>query len=201
MVRCPKTLRRAPWPRCSPGSRRSAERSATRRDRVCWDRTRRSSRRICACSVAGEKSLRVERNALEALGRLLDDLGIRWVLIGALAANRYRITTRLTQDVDLLLASVGPGIDRLQDELGAHGWSVRRATPGGEILRLRHAELGIADLIVAATEYEGVAIARARAEQLFAGQPVRVLAPEDVIILKLIAGRAQDVADIEAILA
>ena len=56
-------------------------------------------------------------------------------------------------------------------------------------------------LIVAATEYERVAIARAREEPLLAGRTVLVLAPEDVIVLKLIAGRAQDVADIEAILA
>jgi hypothetical protein len=143
----------------------------------------------------------VERNALEALGSLLDGLGIRWVLIGALAANRYRITTRLTQDVDLLLAGVGPGLERLERELAAHGWSVRRATPGGEILRLRHADLGAADLIVAATDYEAVAISRAREEDLALGRAILVLAPEDVIVLKLIAGRAQDVADIEAILA
>jgi hypothetical protein len=143
----------------------------------------------------------VERSALEALGRLLDGLGIRWVLIGALAANRYRITTRLTQDVDLLLEGVGSGQDRLERELAGAGWSVRRAAPGGEILRLRHPELGAADLIVAATEYEAIAIARSREEPLGAGRPVLVLAPEDVIVLKLVAGRAQDVADIEAILA
>ncbi len=143
----------------------------------------------------------MERNALEALGRLLDGLAIRWVLIGALAANRYRITTRLTQDVDLLLEGVGPGLDRLERELAAGGWAVRRASPGGEVLRLRHAELGAADLIIAATEYEEVAIRRARAEPLAEGRLVLVLAPEDVIVLKLVAGRAQDVADIEAILA
>ena len=143
----------------------------------------------------------MERNALEALGRLLDDLGIRWVLFGALAANRYRITTRLTGDVDLLLASTGPGLEHLERGLAAQGWSVRRAAPGGEILRLRHAELGAADLIVAATDYEAVAIGRAREEALRDGFVVRVLAPEDVIVFKLIAGRAQDVADIEAILA
>ncbi len=143
----------------------------------------------------------MERNSVAALGRLLDDLGIRWVLIGALAANRYRITTRLTGDVDLLLASTGPGLEHLERELAAQGWSVRRAAPGGEILRLRHAELGAADLIVAATDYEGVAIDRAREETIGGGRAVRVLAPEDVIVLKLIAGRAQDVADIEAILA
>jgi hypothetical protein len=60
--------------------------------------------------------------------------------------------------------------------------------------------LGAADLIVAATDYELHAISRAREERL-GSQLARVLAPEDVIVLKLIAGRAQDLADIEAILA
>jgi hypothetical protein len=143
----------------------------------------------------------VERSALEALREVLDALGIRWVLIGALAANRYRVTTRLTQDVDLLLADAGPGLGALERAFGAAGWSIRRASPGGEILRLRHPELGVADLIVAGTDYERETIARARPEALSPGAEVLVLAAEDVIVMKLIAGRTQDVADIEAILA
>jgi hypothetical protein len=142
----------------------------------------------------------MERNALEALASLLGRLGIRWMLIGALAANRYRATTRLTQDVDLLLAGPGPGLGVLQRELVAGGWAVQRASPGGEILRLRHPEFGAADLILAGTEYEGQALARARVEKLGTADDVPVATAEDVIVLKLIAGRAQDVADIEAIL-
>jgi hypothetical protein len=142
----------------------------------------------------------VERNALEALASLLGRLGIPWMLIGALAANRYRITTRLTQDVDLLLAGPGPGLDVLERELAAEGWVVRHASPGGEILRLRHPSLGAADLILAGTDYERIALSRARVESLGTLPDVRVASPEDVIVLKLIAGRAQDVADIEAIL-
>jgi hypothetical protein len=142
----------------------------------------------------------VERTALEALASLLDRLAIRWVLIGALAANRYRVTTRLTQDVDLLLADLGPGLDALEAELTAAGWRVRRSTPTGEILRLRHADLGAADLIVAGTDYERGAIERGRLERLGAESEARVATPEDVVVLKLIAGRAQDLADIEAIL-
>lgn len=143
----------------------------------------------------------MERSALEALAELLGSLGIRWVLAGALAANRYRITTRLTQDVDLLLGDAGPGGEALERTLKDAGWSVRRASPGGEVLRLRHPELGAADLIVAGTDYERSAISRARRETLAPGMEVLVLAPEDVVVMKLIAGRAQDVADIEAILA
>lgn len=143
----------------------------------------------------------MERSTLDAIGRILRGLGIRFVLIGALAANRYRITTRLTQDVDLLLADLGPGLAALERALATEGFELRRADPGGALLRLRHSELGAADLIVAATDYERELIARARPEPLGPGAPVHVAAPEDVIVLKLIAGRAQDLADIEAVLA
>jgi hypothetical protein len=143
----------------------------------------------------------VERDALSALGALLRELGIRWVLIGALAANRYRASPRLTQDVDLLLADAGPGIDPLERAARAAGWQVQRASPEGELLRLRHAELGIADLLIAGTDYQQEAIRRARLEPAGNGETIPVLAVEDVILHKLIAGRTQDLADVEAILA
>ncbi len=123
------------------------------------------------------------------------------MLIGALAANRYRQTTRTTQDVDLLLVGLGPGLEAVERAFRAAGWSVHRAAPGGEMLRARHPAYGLADLIVAGTEYERTAIARARADDSDPARSVRVLAPEDVIVFKLIAGRAQDIADVEAILA
>lgn len=142
-----------------------------------------------------------ERDSVSALAAVLGPLGIGWVLIGALAANRYRKTTRTTQDVDLLLVDLGPGLDALEAALRRAGWTVRRATPGGEMLRARHPTFGLADLIVAGTEYERTAIARSRTESASPLSSIRVLAPEDVIVFKLIAGRAQDLADIEAILA
>jgi hypothetical protein len=132
---------------------------------------------------------------------VLASLGIDWVLFGALAANLYRITTRTTQDVDLLLLDAGPGIESLERAFREAGWSVRRAAAEGDILRARHPAHGLADLIIAGTEYEREAIARARTEQVSIDLAVRVLEPEDVIVFKLIAGRAQDIADVEAILA
>ena len=77
---------------------------------------------------------------------------------------------------------------------------MQRASPEGELLRLRHPELGIADLMIAGTSYQQEAIDRAREEPIGAGETARVLTPEDVIVHKLIAGRSQDLADIEAIL-
>jgi hypothetical protein len=142
----------------------------------------------------------MERNALSDLAALLRELGIRWALIGALAANRYRASPRLTQDVDLLLADAGPGIEALDAAVRERGWQVQRASPEGELLRLRHPELGVADLLIAGTEYQQESLRRARVEPIGGGETAPVLTAEDVIVHKLIAGRFQDLADIEAIL-
>ncbi|MFB3105819.1 MAG: nucleotidyl transferase AbiEii/AbiGii toxin family protein [Pseudomonadales bacterium] len=140
------------------------------------------------------------RTALSHLGKVLDGQSIHWVLIGALAANRYRASPRLTNDIDLLLANTGEGIDVLEATLTEAGWSVHRADPGGELLRLTHAEYGVADLLIAGTRYQELAIQRALVEPIDDVSQVPVLAPEDVIVHKLIAGRYQDFADIDAIL-
>jgi hypothetical protein len=143
----------------------------------------------------------VERTALSALSEILEPLSIRWVLIGALAANRYRAAPRLTMDVDVLLADTGPGLPQLEQHLRNQGWEVQRADAAGELLRLTHPELGIADILIAGTDYQQRAIERARREPIDDAHTAPVLTIEDVIIHKLIAGRLQDLADIEAILA
>lgn len=117
----------------------------------------------------------MERDALSALAALLRELGIRWVLIGALAANRYRASPRLTQDVDLLLADAGPGVEALESAARAAGWDVRRASPEGDLLRLRHPDHGIADLLIAGTDYQHEAIRRAREEPIGNGVPTSAL--------------------------
>jgi len=140
------------------------------------------------------------RNSLSALSEILEALSIRWTLIGALAANRYRATPRLTNDVDLLLADAGEGLEVLETALADAGWSVHRADAAGELLRLIHPEFGIADLLIAGTDYQQNAIERSIVEAFDEHQSARVLTPEDVIVHKLIAGRLQDLADIEAVL-
>ena len=137
--------------------------------------------------------------ALHALSNLLDQIPIRWVLIGALAANRYRGSPRMTGDIDLLLAGMGEGLTALEKLLIETDWSVRRADSEGELLRATHPEHGTADLLIAGTNYQQLAIERAISERL-GDIDVPVLTPEDVILHKLIAGRFQDLADIESIL-
>ena len=140
------------------------------------------------------------RSALESLARILDGLGIEWMLFGALAANLYRAETRLTGDTDVLLESAGTDREGLEAALRSEGWTPFRASPDGSLLRIRHAEFGNADLVFSGTDYERVALGRSRPETLGAGLTVRVPTREDVVVFKLIAGRAKDLADIESIL-
>jgi predicted nucleotidyltransferase len=142
----------------------------------------------------------LRRSALAAVGAILDRLGIRWVVFGALAANLYRAETRFTQDLDLLLQDAGPGVAALEAALASSGWKVRRAIPDGSMLRARHAEHGDVDLVVAETPYQREALTRAREEILADGTRLRALAVEDVVLHKLIAGRTRDLADVESIL-
>ena len=142
------------------------------------------------------------RTALGEIGALLDGLSIRWALAGGLAANRYRRSPRHTDDVDLLLADSGPGLETLEPTLTAAGWSVHHADPEGDLLRARHSELGRVDLLIAGTPYQLEALRRALvdAESVPDAGAVPVLTVEDVIVHKLIAGRYRDLADIEEIL-
>jgi hypothetical protein len=142
----------------------------------------------------------VQRDAIAAVGGILDGLGIRWAVFGALAANLYRAETRFTQDLDLLLASSGPGVAALESALVSAGWKVQRVLPDGAMLRARHAELGVVDLVLAETPYQHEALARSRDEVLASGSRLRALAVEDIVLHKLIAGRARDIADVESIL-
>jgi len=140
------------------------------------------------------------RSAVAAVGEALSTLGVQWAVFGALAANLYRSETRFTQNLDLLLSDAGPGVAALEAALARGGWSVRRALPDGTMLRARHPDHGNVDLVIAETDYQRQALARAREERLRDGTCVRALAVEDVLVHKLIAGRSRDLADIESIL-
>lgn len=142
----------------------------------------------------------MERDAVRDLGEHLGAMSIAWALFGAVAANRYRREVRLTGDVDLLLADHGGDLAALERSLTKTGWTTRRATPDGSVLRLRHPRFGAADLVLAETEYQRVALGRARVDVDTTGDVVRYLAPEDIIIHKLIAARPRDLDDIENIL-
>ncbi len=138
--------------------------------------------------------------ALGAVAKLLAEHDVDWAVLGALAANVYRAAARTTFDVDLLVAVGHAGMGAIAESAEREGWEIRHLHPEGSLLRIAHDEHGAVDLLAVEMDYQHKALSRARTETLAGGIPARVLAVEDVIIHKLIANRAQDDADIAAIL-
>jgi hypothetical protein len=120
--------------------------------------------------------------AVKAVSKMLADAGIRHALAGALAANAYRRRPRTTEDIDFL-------VGREAFDVHPAGFVTLRV-PVIEFDGIDVDQIPIVDGLPAvedglnrAPESEGVPIA-----------PVDV-----VVILKLVAGRTQDLADVEAI--
>lgn len=126
---------------------------------------------------------------LASIAEVLDEVGVDWALIGALAANRYRTTPRFTTDVDALAEYDPVLVERLE----AAGYDVTVVADRGEAPHLLRCYRGSeqVDILLPVIEYQVTALARSID---------RVLAVEDVIIHKLIAWRPRDRDDIRSIL-
>ena len=127
---------------------------------------------------------------LSELQTALADLGLDAVLIGAMAALRYRRVPRATTDIDFLVRTLGDLVNTMREA----GYDVRTMSEPGEepyavFLRGHGRKI---DVLRAETAYQHLAIDRA---------VDGVLSAEDVIIHKLIAWRARDRDDITEILA
>lgn len=138
--------------------------------------------------------------ALGSLADALDHEGIDWAVAGAVAANVHREAIRTTNDLDVMIALAGKELSVVQDALHQRGWTTL-AVAEDFLLRLGHPEAGRLDVMVSGTDYETGAIARADRTNHDERLSFKTLAVEDVVILKLIADRSQDAADVESILA
>ena len=122
--------------------------------------------------------------AVREVSRMLSEAGIRHALVGALAANAYRDRPRTTEDIDFLV-----GDEAFETHAG-----------------------GYVTMRLPVIEFEGIAI-----DQVPLGDALRVIEPEldhavvsegvpiasaeAVVVMKLLASRTQDLADVEAIIA
>jgi hypothetical protein len=142
----------------------------------------------------------LERAIVEIVG-VLEALGIDYMLIGGIA-NAVWGEPRATIDVDVTIAVDEPSIPATIDRIGKH---VRLAVtdPVSFVSQTRvlpvDTQSGVrADLIFALLPFEIVALRRARSVRL-AGRTVRVVTPEDLIVMKIISERPRDLADAEGL--
>lgn len=149
-------------------------------------------------SAAKENSSRLI-DALKAASALLESQGVAHALLGGMAANLYRQEARATQDVDFGIKATPTETLAVVDAFSKAGWTAELRTNKAEALRLAHTDLPRIDLLIAGTPFEENAIARA-ATLTIDDHELAIVTPEDLIVYKLIAGRARDYEAVAAIL-
>ena len=121
--------------------------------------------------------------AVREVSKMLSEAGIRHALVGALAANAYRNRPRTTEDIDFLV-----GDEAFQEHAGGF---VTMRVPVIEFDGIDVDQVPLTEALRVVEDGLGRAI-------VSDGVPI---APIDVVVvMKLIAGRTQDLADIEAII-
>ena len=137
---------------------------------------------------------------LTQVAHVFESTSTDWAVAGGHAANVYRDEPRVTRDVDLMLLAAAAEMAAIAAAFRSRGWQVNHRPGDQWLVRLDHPLHGRVDLIAAETEYQRLAIRRARRSPLRDGGEAKVLRAEDVVILKLIADRYKDNDDVASIL-
>ena len=138
-----------------------------------------------------------------ALARAFDAVDVRWYLVGARAAILHGVS-RFSEDVDVTVDPAGREVGDLIEALGDQAFALQvddsdfiRQT---SVLPLYHRPTDTpVDVILASSGIEALFL-EAAIEIELDGVPVPVARPEDLIVMKILAGRHKDVDDVEAIL-
>jgi hypothetical protein len=141
---------------------------------------------------------------LADLDRALTALGIRWYLFGAQAAILYGVA-RLTADVDVTVDAGSLANADLVAQLAARGFALRVPDAGEfvektRVLPLVHAKSRIpVDVVLAGPGLEELFFGRVE-ERNVGGVRIPVAAAEDIVTMKVLAGRLKDLDDVASIL-
>lgn len=136
---------------------------------------------------------------------LLKREGIEYALVGGLAAS-LRGRPRVTADVDLVIAAdVNRAIDLVSlldtSEFKPLFADVVDVVERALLLPLRHRTTNVkVDLAIGLSGFEQLLISRAEPIE-FAGTTAMVATAEDIVIMKVVAGRPQDEQDLAGIIA
>ena len=140
---------------------------------------------------------------LDDFGRALDGTGVRWYLFGAQAAILYG-SARLTADVDATVRlPQGVTATALVSRLDGHGFRSRIDDPSfvaaTRVLPFVHIPTGLpVDVVLAGPGLEEQFLERTRLLDV-EGVRIPVASPEDLVVMKVLAGRVRDDEDIRAI--
>jgi hypothetical protein len=122
--------------------------------------------------------------AVREVSRMLSEAGIRHALVGALAANAYRTRPRTTEDIDFLV-----GDEAFVTHAGGY---VTMKVP---VIEFDGIDVDQVPLT------EGLRVIEEALNRAPVSRGVPIAPVDTIVIMKLLAGRTQDLADIEAIAA
>jgi len=140
---------------------------------------------------------------LAKVGRILDEAGISYMVIGAQAVLVYG-EPRLTRDIDITIRANAGDASRIADLLKDAGIDPLEDPESfvAETLVLpcidRESQIRI-DVTFGASQYERAALERTRVVEM-EGHAVRFISPEDLVIHKVLAGRPRDMDDVLGLL-
>ena len=145
----------------------------------------------------------IPQEILAEFTSLLNELSINYVMIGGLAISSWS-AERFTRDMDLTIElNKNLWATLSQKFSSSSNFQIKQTCLDTDsslpsLIRLDYKNYPI-DLIVSLTPLQKEAISRGIRTKIF-GPEVNLATPEDVIILKLIANRTQDIADIEILI-
>lgn len=141
---------------------------------------------------------------LAAFDRAMRAAGRRWYVFGAQAAVAYG-RPRMTADVDVTVELRGAGARRLLTEIEPYGFALRiplskEHLAEARLLPMVHAptELPL-DLVIAGPGLDNEFLERARLVDV-GGIEVPMISIEDLIAVKVLAGRRKDLEDVRGVL-
>ena len=147
--------------------------------------------------------------ALQDVVSTLDALACPYAVMGGLAVRTYGIP-RPTRDVDVTVSIDRSRLPELFESLEAKGYTTPEAYQRGWVdeiagmplvkLRTYHSTGGVdVDLFLAESEFQRSLIARRRPTPI-EDRLIDLVSPEDLVLLKLLAGRPRDRADVGDVL-
>lgn len=136
------------------------------------------------------------------LETFLASRGWRFCFIGGLAVLHWG-EPRLTRDLDVSLwtgfGGEAPYIDALLSEYSPRIGGAREFALAWRVLLIQSQDGPGIDVSLAALPYEEMAIGRAIAVEMLPGASVRLCSPEDLIVMKMFAGRDSDLRDVRSV--
>ena len=151
-------------------------------------------------------SLTPPAELLRVLTAVLRALGVEWYVFGAQAVV-YWGRPRFTEDIDVTVMARDVEISKLVATLQAAGFAVRPEGTADFIARTRVVPLlhtdtdWPLDLVIGGPGLEEDFLRRSVPVEIGHGTTVRMIAAEDLIATKILAGRPKDLEDVRGILA